>query len=122
MVALDSGAGLANATLQLRLVPVRLFYDYLIEEGLQESNPVRRGRYTPGRECGGHQRGLVPCLTKLPWIPGEQRWLDPAGQRARQARTQPCHTSSPWEIRRSGRRGSRTSGAGQHRCRHTNNR
>ncbi len=31
VVALDSGAGLANATLQQRLVPVRLFYDYLIE-------------------------------------------------------------------------------------------
>ncbi|MGI5373374.1 tyrosine-type recombinase/integrase [Streptomyces sp. CA-251387] len=76
VVALDSGAGLANATLQQRLVPVRLFYDYLIEEGLRESNPVGRGRYTPGRNFGGHQRGLVPRLTKLPWIPGEQQWLD----------------------------------------------
>jgi integrase/recombinase XerD len=76
VVALDSGAGLANATLQQRLVPVRLFYDYLIEEGLRESNPVGRGRYTPGRKFGGHQRGLVPRLTKLPWIPSEQQWLD----------------------------------------------
>lgn len=76
VVALDSGAGLANATLQQRLVPVRLFYDYLIEEGLRESNPVGRGRHTPGRRFGGHQRGLVPRLTKLPWIPGEQQWLD----------------------------------------------
>jgi integrase/recombinase XerD len=76
VVALDSGAGLANATLQQRLVPVRLFYDYLIEKGLRESNPVGRGRYTPGRKFGGHQRGLVPRLTKLPWIPGEQQWLD----------------------------------------------
>ncbi|WP_267950799.1 tyrosine-type recombinase/integrase [Streptomyces sp. GMR22] len=76
VVALDSGVGLANATLQQRLVPVRLFYDYLIEEGLRESNPVGRGRYTPGRKFGGHQRGLVPRLTKLPWIPGEQQWLD----------------------------------------------
>ncbi|MER5522476.1 site-specific integrase [Streptomyces sp. NPDC002763] len=76
VVALDSGAGLANATLQQRLVPVRLFYDYLIEEGLRESNPVGRGRYTPGRKFGGHQRGLVPRLAKLPWIPGEQQWLD----------------------------------------------
>ena len=76
VVALDSGVGLANATLQQRLVPVRLFYDYLIEEGLRESNPVGRGRYTPGRQFGGHQRGLVPRLTKLPWIPSEQQWLD----------------------------------------------
>jgi integrase/recombinase XerD len=72
VIVLDSGAGLANATLQQRLVPVRLFYDYLIEEGLRESNPVGRGRYTPGRNFGGHQRGLVPRLTKLPWIPSEQ--------------------------------------------------
>ncbi|WP_293988510.1 site-specific integrase [Streptomyces sp.] len=76
VVALDSRAGLANATLQQRLVPVRLFYDYLIEEGLRQSNPVGRGRYTPGRQFGGHQRGLVPRLTKLPWIPSEQQWLD----------------------------------------------
>ncbi|MGW3956382.1 tyrosine-type recombinase/integrase [Streptomyces sp. NPDC004752] len=75
VLAIDSGAGLANATLQQRLVPVRLFYDFLIEEGLRESNPVGRGRYTPGRRFGGHQRGLVPRLTKLPWIPGEQQWL-----------------------------------------------
>ncbi|GAA2662418.1 site-specific integrase [Streptomyces vastus] len=75
VVVLDSGTGLANATLQQRLVPVRLFYDYLIEEGLRESNPVGRGRYTPGRRFGGHQRGLVPRIVKLPWIPSEQQWL-----------------------------------------------
>jgi integrase/recombinase XerD len=73
--AIDSGSGLANATLQQRLVPVRLFFDYLIEEGLRESNPVGRGRYTPGRRFGGQQRGLVPRLTKLPWIPSEAEWL-----------------------------------------------
>jgi integrase/recombinase XerD len=75
VVSIDSGSGLANATLQQRLVPVRLFFDYLIEEGVRESNPVGRGRYTPGRRFGGHQRGLVPRLTKLPWIPTEPQWL-----------------------------------------------
>jgi integrase/recombinase XerD len=40
VVAIDSGSGLANATIQQRLVPVRLFYDFLMEEGLCESNPV----------------------------------------------------------------------------------
>ena len=75
VIVLDSGSGLANATLQQRLVPVRLFFDYLIEEGLRDSNPVGRGRYTPGRG-GGHDRGLVPRLTKLPWIPSERQWLD----------------------------------------------
>jgi integrase/recombinase XerD len=44
VVSIDSGSGLANSTIQQRLVPVRLFYDSLIEEGLRESNPVGRGR------------------------------------------------------------------------------
>jgi integrase/recombinase XerD len=77
VVALDSGAGLANATLQQRLVPVRLFYDFLAEEGLRESNPVGRGQYTPGRRFGGSGTGraIVPRMVKLPWIPGEAEWL-----------------------------------------------
>src|SRR4029077_835990 len=61
--ALDSGAGLANATLQQRLVPVRLFYDFLVEEGVRESNPVGRGCYTPGRASGAG--AVVPRLVKL---------------------------------------------------------
>ena len=75
VVALDSGVGLSNATLQQRLVPVRLFYDFLIEEGLRDSNPVGRGRYTPGRQFGGGSRPLVPRMVKLPWIPAESEWL-----------------------------------------------
>ncbi len=75
VVSIESGSGLANATIQQRLVPVRLFYDFLMEEGLRQSNPVGRGRYTPGRAFGGGSRGLVPRLTKLPWIPDEQEWL-----------------------------------------------
>jgi integrase len=73
VVSIDSGVGLANATLQQRLVPVRLFYDFLIEEGVRESNPVGRGRYTPRSGFGG-KRGLIPRLTKLPWIPNEDEW------------------------------------------------
>ncbi|MFF3159217.1 tyrosine-type recombinase/integrase [Streptomyces sp. NPDC057910] len=76
VVSIDSGSGLANATIQQRLVPVRLFYDFLMEDGQRDSNPVGRGRYTPGRRRGGHERGLVPRLTKLPWIPTEQQWMD----------------------------------------------
>ncbi|MBQ0850279.1 hypothetical protein J8N05_19000 [Streptomyces sp. BH-SS-21] len=75
VISIDSGVGLANSTIQQRLVPVRLFLDFLMEEGLWDSDPVGRGRYTPGRRNGGRQRGLVPRLTKLPWIPGEQHWL-----------------------------------------------
>jgi len=76
VVLIDSGSGLSSATIQQRLVPVRLFYDHLIEEGLREFNPVGRGRYTPGRRFGGQERGLVPRLIKLPWIPDERQWLD----------------------------------------------
>ncbi len=76
VVALGSGAGLANATLQQRLVPVRLFYDFLVEEGVRESNPVGRGRYTPGRRFGSAGgRGLVPRMVRLPWIPSEAEWM-----------------------------------------------
>jgi integrase/recombinase XerD len=75
VVALDSGAGLANATLQQRLVPW-LFYDLLVEEGTRESNLVGRGRHTPRRWFGGGGgRGLVPRMAKLPWIPAEAEWL-----------------------------------------------
>jgi integrase/recombinase XerD len=74
VVALDSGVGLSNATLQQRLVAVRLFYDFLIEEGVRESNPVGRGRYTP-RGGMAARKGLVPRMVKLPWIPAEKQWL-----------------------------------------------
>lgn len=76
MISIDSGAGLANATIQQRLVPVRLFYDFLMEEGVRASNPLGRGRYTPGRQFRGHQRPLVARMVKLPWIPTDQQWLD----------------------------------------------
>ena len=90
VVALDSGAGLANATLQQRLVPVRLFYDFLIEEGLRESNPVGRGRYTPGAAVRRRAaRPLVPRMVKLPWIPAEQQWLRRARGVPRRADPQP---------------------------------
>jgi len=74
VVVLDSGAGLANATLQQRITAIRLFYDYLMEEGLRSTNPVGRGRYTPGKGFGGaRDRGLIPRFTKLPWIPNDEQ-------------------------------------------------
>jgi integrase len=57
------------------MVPVRLFYDFLVEEGVRESNPVGRGRYASGHGRGGSAPGLVPRVVKLPWIPGEAEWL-----------------------------------------------
>jgi integrase/recombinase XerD len=85
VVSIDSGSGLANATILQRLVPVRLFYDFLMEEGLRQSNPVGRGRYTPRRLRGSRQRGLVPRLTRLPWIPTEQEWLEILAVAARES-------------------------------------
>ena len=52
VVSVDSGCGLANATIQQRLVPVRLFYDFLMEEGVRESNPVGRGPIYARAEVG----------------------------------------------------------------------
>lgn len=72
VVAIDSGVGLANATIQQRLTALRLFSDYLVEEQRREDNPVGRGRYTP--KMVGAQRGLVPRFTRLPWIPTDEQW------------------------------------------------
>lgn len=72
---LDVGVGLANATLQQRLTAVRLYYDYLMEEGVRADNPVGRGRYTPGTAFGGRrERGLLPRYQQLPWIPTDEEW------------------------------------------------
>lgn len=72
---IDSGTGLANATIQLRLTAVRLYYDHLIEEGLRSDNPVGRGRYTPGKAFAGKRdRGLVRRYRRLPWIPDDDQW------------------------------------------------
>jgi integrase/recombinase XerD len=77
VVALESGSGLSNATMQQRLTAVRLFFDFLIEEGRRETNPVGRGRYTAGKGFGGggRERGLLPRRKRLPWIPSEEEWL-----------------------------------------------
>ena len=70
IVSIDSGVGLANATLQQRLVVVRLFYDHLIEEGRRDTNPVGRGRYTPGHGFGGHrERGWSRASPRCPGFP-----------------------------------------------------
>jgi len=75
VVVIDSGVGLANATLQQHLTAVRLFYDFLIEEGIRSTNPIGRGRYTPGKGFGNvRDRGLIPRFRKLPWIPNEEEW------------------------------------------------
>ena len=60
VVALDSGSGLANATFQQRLTPVRLYYDYLVEEGVRETNPWAGAVIRRSRASGGGRTALVP--------------------------------------------------------------
>jgi integrase len=74
-VKIDSGGTLSNATLHQKLTAIRLYFDYVIEEGLRTNNPVGRGRYTPGRSFArSHERGLIPRFHRLPWIPTEDQW------------------------------------------------
>lgn len=73
VVAIDSGAGLANATLQLRITVVRLFYDFLVEERVCDRNPVGRGRRSLGAGHSG-ERGLIARYSRLPWIPTDEQW------------------------------------------------
>lgn len=75
VTVLDSGAGLANATMQRRLTSVRLYYDFLVEDGVRAINPVGRGRYIPGRRASSSSdRGLLRHYARLPWIPNEEQW------------------------------------------------
>ncbi|MFJ9753061.1 tyrosine-type recombinase/integrase [Streptomyces chartreusis] len=64
--------GLANATVQQRLVAVRSFYEYLVEDGLRERNPVRRGQTS--RRGRSPRQGLVRRIEPAPWIPNEDIW------------------------------------------------
>lgn len=76
VVRIDSGAHLSNATLQLRITAVRLFFDFLVEDGLVRSNPVGRGRYFRTMRSGNSsERPLIPRFHKLPWIPSEAQWF-----------------------------------------------
>jgi integrase/recombinase XerD len=74
-ISLGKKSTLSNATLQLRLTVIRLFYDFLVEEGACMQNPVGRGRYTPGKTFGSaNDRGLIQRYRTLPWIPSEGDW------------------------------------------------
>ena len=60
----SNNAPLCNATVQQRLTVLRLFYGYLVEEGVCARNPVIR-------HSG---RSLVRRYSRLPWIPNEADW------------------------------------------------
>jgi site-specific recombinase XerD len=75
-VVTGSPAGLSKATIQQKITAVRLFFDYLMEEGLRLNNPVGRGHYSPGKRIGiDSKRGIFSVPKKLPWIPNEDQWL-----------------------------------------------
>jgi integrase/recombinase XerD len=63
---LDAGAGLSNATIQQYLVAARSFCAFVVEDGLRERNPVRRGQ--SGRRAW---QELVRRVEQAPWIPNE---------------------------------------------------
>ncbi|MFI5284541.1 MAG: tyrosine-type recombinase/integrase [Candidatus Dormibacterales bacterium] len=65
--------GLSNATIQQRLVAVRLFYDHLKQEGLRTTNPVGRGNYSASHAFGAG-RALVRHVVQLPWVPTDEQW------------------------------------------------
>jgi len=67
-----AGAGLAKATIQQRVVALRSLFDYVVEDGLRERNPVRRGQSSRGG--GRARRGLVGRVEKAPWIPNDAAW------------------------------------------------
>jgi site-specific recombinase XerD len=68
----NGGVGLANSTIQVRIVGVRSFYDFLVEEEIRERNPVRRGQSS--RRGARPKQGLVRRVEKAPWIPNEHAW------------------------------------------------
>jgi integrase/recombinase XerD len=65
ILSFDSGSGLANTTMQLRITVARLYHDYLVERQLRPDNPIGRGHYVPGKGFGGvRQRGLLTPIFK----------------------------------------------------------
>jgi site-specific recombinase XerD len=58
------GGSISNATVQQRLTVLRLFYSYLVEEGVCSKNPALR-------DSG---RALVSRCRRLPWIPNDADW------------------------------------------------
>jgi integrase/recombinase XerD len=75
LLSIESGRGISNSTMQLRITVLRLFCDSLVERQLRQDNPVGRGHYVPGKAFGGvRARGLLPRYQKLPWIPSDPEW------------------------------------------------
>lgn len=68
--SLHTGRQLAATTIHHRLTVVRLYCDWLCEEGMREKNPVRRGsgkaaegEYRASCRCSGRCRGYLMMKT-----------------------------------------------------------
>ena len=76
---------LANATIQ-RITAVRQFYDYLVEGGLRDSNPVGRGRYARAIHDRGNRRGRSrarrACLGSRTTTSGALSWTQHGASRS----------------------------------------
>ncbi len=59
--------GLSNATIHQRIIAVRSFYEYLVEDGLRERNPVPRGE--SAGEAGRRGGALCVSSSALPGFP-----------------------------------------------------
>jgi integrase/recombinase XerD len=68
---------MANATIQQHLAALRMFYDFLVEEGRRTRNPFRQGE-------GRSSRPLVKREHKLPTIPTEEEWCRVLGETAKE--------------------------------------
>jgi len=67
--------GLANATLIQRVTALRLYFEYLVEEGLRPSSPVFRGGAIQAYGSAVFRTpGPIRRRHKLPWIPTDDEW------------------------------------------------
>src|SRR5260370_35223074 len=66
VVSIESGSGRANATIQQRLVPVRLFYGLLRGGGRRGAKPGGPGRYRARAPGGRPPRGPGATPGKRP--------------------------------------------------------
>jgi integrase/recombinase XerD len=74
-LSLGVSPGLSIATIQQKLTAVRLYYEYLIEEGVCQRNPVGRGKFSLNDgHCNKRERGILRRAKKIPWIPNEEQW------------------------------------------------
>ena len=98
---LDSRVGLSNATIQQRIIAARSFYEYLVEDGLRERNPVRKGE--SGRRGRQPKRGLVRPIDAPPGFPtswlGPASWTPAGPSRSGTDSWWPWLTTAPFDVR-----------------------